>query len=127
MGGSSVNKKNILTLALLFICWVVGFIDKSAINIAIIPISKELSLSSSQSGVIISGFFLAYSLTQLVGGYLVDRLGSRRILTGAVGLWSIATACTAATAETHPPERSYFFAHCPSDSNDCSSSGSHLA
>lgn len=94
MGGSSVNKKNILTLALLFICWVVGFIDKSAINIAIIPISKELSLSSSQSGVIISGFFLAYSLTQLVGGYLVDRLGSRRILTGAVGLWSIATACT---------------------------------
>jgi MFS family permease len=45
---------------------------------------------------IISAFFLAYSLTQLVGGYLVDRLGTRSVLTSAVGIWSLGTiACGA--------------------------------
>jgi hypothetical protein len=39
-----------------------------------------------------SAVFLAYSLTQLIGGYLVDRMGSKTILTGAVALWSVATA-----------------------------------
>jgi len=72
----------------------VGFIDKTAINIAIIPISADFNLGSEETGLIISGFFLAYSLTQLVGGYMVDRFGSKVILTGAVGIWSLATAYT---------------------------------
>lgn len=83
-----------MIIFILFLCWVVGFIDKTAINIAIIPISNEFHLESGETGMIISGFFLAYSLTQLIGGYLVDRLGANKILTGAVGLWSVATACT---------------------------------
>ncbi|WP_437616070.1 MFS transporter [Erwinia sp. V71] len=88
----TAENKNKLIIFILFLCWVVGFIDKTAINIAIIPISAEFGLASDETGMIISGFFLAYSLTQLVGGYLVDRLGSKRILTGAVAVWSVATA-----------------------------------
>lgn len=90
----TAENKNKLIIFILFLCWVVGFIDKTAINIAIIPISTEFGLASDETGMVISGFFLAYSLTQLIGGYLVDRLGSKTILTGAVGLWSVATACT---------------------------------
>ncbi|QGY32858.1 MFS transporter [Pantoea cypripedii] len=94
MSGFIAENKNKVIIFILFLCWVVGFIDKTAINIAIIPISGEFGLASDETGMIISGFFLAYSITQLIGGYLVDRLGSKTILTGAVGLWSVATACT---------------------------------
>lgn len=94
MSSLKANTRNKLIIFILFLCWVVGFIDKTAINIAIIPISEDFHLESDETGLIISGFFLAYSLTQLVGGYLVDRIGSNVILTGAVGLWSFATACT---------------------------------
>lgn len=94
MSGFITENKNKVIIFILFLCWVVGFIDKTAINIAIIPISGEFGLASDETGMIISGFFLAYSITQLIGGYLVDRLGSKTILTGAVGLWSVATACT---------------------------------
>lgn len=92
MVSTTLKNRNNLIILILFLCWVVGFIDKAAINIAIIPISADFGLSSEQTGMVISGFFLAYSLTQLIGGYLVDRLGSKTILTSAVGLWSIATA-----------------------------------
>ncbi|WP_246289253.1 MFS transporter [Rhizobium indigoferae] len=92
---SQIKRRHII-VAMLFICWVVGFLDKTAINIAIIPIVDEFHLTSEQSGMIISAFFLAYSLTQLIGGYLVDRLGTRSVLTSAVGIWSIGTiACGA--------------------------------
>lgn len=92
MLSATFKNKNNLIILILFLCWVVGFIDKAAINIAIIPISADFGLGSEQTGMVISGFFLAYSLTQLIGGYLVDRMGSKTILTGAVALWSVATA-----------------------------------
>ena len=92
MLSTTFKNKNNLIILILFLCWVVGFIDKAAINIAIIPISADFGLGSEQTGMVISGFFLAYSLTQLIGGYLVDRMGSKTILTGAVALWSVATA-----------------------------------
>lgn len=81
---------------MLFICWVVGFIDKTAINIAIIPISEEFGLGPDHQGMIISAFFLAYSMTQLIGGYLVDRFGARWVLSSAVAVWSLGTAVSGA-------------------------------
>ena len=83
-------------IGMLFVCWVVGFLDKTAINIAIIPISEEFGLTPDHQGMIISAFFLAYSMTQLIGGYLVDRLGSRRVLSSAVAVWSLGTVVSGA-------------------------------
>lgn len=92
---SKIKRRHVI-IGMLFLCWVVGFIDKTAINIAIIPISEEFGLSSDHQGMIISAFFLAYSMTQLVGGYLVDRFGSRKVLSSAVAVWSLGTAFSAA-------------------------------
>jgi sugar phosphate permease len=80
-----------MMVAILFLAWVTGFFDKTAINIAAIPISKEFNLGPDETGMIISAFFLGYSLMQLVGGYLVDRFGPRVVLTSAVSCWSVAT------------------------------------
>lgn len=87
-------KRRHVIISMLFICWVVGFLDKTAINIAIIPISEEFGLSPDHQGMIISVFFLAYSMTQLIGGYLVDRLGTRKVLSAAVAVWSLGTVAS---------------------------------
>ena len=94
---SRIKRRHVI-IGMLFVCWVVGFLDKTAINIAIIPISEEFGLSPDHQGMIISAFFLAYSLSQLVGGYLVDRLGARRVLSGAVTIWSLGTVASGAVA-----------------------------
>lgn len=95
---TGIQRKHVI-IGMLFICWVVGFLDKTAINIAIIPIGEEFGLTPDHQGMVISAFFLAYSLTQLVGGYLVDRLGARRVLSSAVALWSLGTiACGAVSS-----------------------------
>lgn len=92
---SKIQRRHVI-IGMLFLCWVVGFIDKTAINIAIIPISEEFGLSPDHQGMIISAFFLAYSMTQLIGGYLVDRFGARRVLSSAVAVWSMGTAVSGA-------------------------------
>lgn len=92
---SNLQRRHVI-IGMLFICWVVGFIDKTAINIAIIPISEEFGLGPDHQGMIISAFFLAYSMTQLIGGYLVDRFGARRVLSSAVAIWSLGTAVSGA-------------------------------
>ncbi|WLD99450.1 MFS transporter [Agrobacterium leguminum] len=90
---SAIKRRHII-IGMLFVCWVVGFLDKTAINYAIIPISEEFGLGTDHQGMIISAFFLAYSMTQLVGGYLVDRFGSRRVLSSAVAVWSFGTVAS---------------------------------
>ncbi|MED4225577.1 MFS transporter [Neobacillus cucumis] len=87
-------KKIYLLIGVLFVAQILNFIDKSAINFAIIPISKDLKLSSETAGLVLSSFFLAYGIMQFVGGYLADKFGIKKVLPGAVILWSIATCLT---------------------------------
>ncbi|MDR7313810.1 MFS transporter [Brevibacillus nitrificans] len=92
LGG--IVQKKYLILMLLFLAQILNFIDKTAINFAIIPISKELNLPTEQVGLVLSSFFLSYAIMQLVGGYLADRFGIKKVLSGAVFLWSAATILT---------------------------------
>ena len=51
----------------------------------------ERHWSKTNSGTILSSFFWGYTLTQVIGGYLSDRIGGHKvILTAAVG-WSLFT------------------------------------
>ena len=50
-------------------------------------ISKEFNLSPTMQGLILSSFFWSYALLQLPGGWLIDKLGARKVITGATLLW----------------------------------------
>lgn len=82
---------------------IVGFItlmivlqqlDKNAISIAAVPISKELGFNATQMGLVISAFFGSYAAMNVIGGYLTDRFGSRKVIITTVILWSIFTGMT---------------------------------
>jgi hypothetical protein len=60
---------------LLFIGYVVVYIDKTVMGFALLPIEKEFGLSTAQLGYITGIFFLAYSLFQVPAGWLNDKIG----------------------------------------------------
>ena len=65
---------------LLFIGYVLVYIDKTVTGFALLPIEKEFGLSAEQLGYITGIFFLAYSLFQVPAGWLNDRIGYKTML-----------------------------------------------
>ena len=84
-----------LMIGLLFVVYVLMFIDRVNISIAAKYIMPEYGLSDVQFGWIFSAFVLGYALVQIPGGWLGDRFGPRRVLTWAILWWSVFTAATA--------------------------------
>lgn len=70
------------------------YLDRLNLGIAAKFINDEFHFSTQTMGWILSAFVLGYSVFQIPGGWLGDRLGPRNILAGAIVLWSIFTALT---------------------------------
>lgn len=65
------------------------YMDKSMISTAILPISAEFNLNAGQTGLIMSFFFLGYSLMQIPGGWLADKIGAKKVLMLSLAIISI--------------------------------------
>lgn len=85
-----------LVIAMLFLGWSLGNFDRFIINFAILDISKELQLTESLTGIVLSSFFAGYALMQIPGGWLADRFGYRKVLISTILVWSIFTVLTGA-------------------------------
>ena len=73
---------------------VVTYIDRVAISFALPYIAKDLNLDSIQKGWVLTAFALAYSIFEIPGGFLGDRMGPRRVILRIVLWWSFFTAAT---------------------------------
>lgn len=65
------------------------YMDKNMISTAVIPIAKQFNLAPTQTGLIMSAFFLGYSLMQIPGGWLADKIGAKKVLMLSLGLISL--------------------------------------
>ncbi|MER5642294.1 MFS transporter [Kitasatospora sp. NPDC002227] len=81
-------------MALLFGAWLVDYVDRLVINLALPSIGREFGLDRAEQGLAVSVFFLAYALGQIPGGMLADRFGARRTVAWALLIWSAFTALT---------------------------------
>lgn len=72
----------------------INYVDRG--NLATVGklISDEMQLSPKQFGYLSSAFFVTYVLVMIPAGWLSDRFGARRVLTGGVLIWSTATLLT---------------------------------
>jgi MFS transporter, ACS family, D-galactonate transporter len=92
LGGSSAAaspKQAWLTVALLFLFMLVNFADKAVIGIAAVPIMQELQLSPRQFGLIGSSFFLLFSVSAIVTGFIVNRVQTRWALLTMSLVWAL--------------------------------------
>src|SRR5712692_3357195 len=70
------------------------YIDRVNISIAIIPLAREKGYDAAAKGLVLSSFFWGYLWLQLLGGWMADRFGGKRVLAAGVALWSVATFLT---------------------------------
>lgn len=78
----------------LYIGFCISYIDRSAIGLALPAVSKDFNLAPTEMGVVISAFFIGYSIMQIPGGWLSDHFGSKTVILVALTLWSIFTFTT---------------------------------
>src|SRR5579871_2935868 len=79
----------------LFVLSAVSYLDRVNISIAGGSIVDAYHLTDVQLGKVFSSLVAGYALFQTLGGYLADRFGPRRVLTGGVIWWGVFTALTA--------------------------------
>jgi sugar phosphate permease len=77
---------------LLFLIYLVAYADRSNISVAAPAMVEHLQLSGTITGVVLSGFFWGYVITQVPGGYLASRVGPKQVIIGALVIVGI-TAC----------------------------------
>lgn len=81
-------------LALLSVLSVITFLDRNAISIAGIEITRELGFTESQFGWILAAFTLSYGLFEIPTGLWGDKVGEKKILARVVIWWSLFTTLT---------------------------------
>ncbi|WAH37996.1 MFS transporter [Alicyclobacillus dauci] len=85
-----------VTTTILFISWLIDYIDRLVITLALPSIGKQFHLNSVEEGAIMSIFFFTYAICQIPGGILADRFGAKKTMTVAMTAWSVFTALTGA-------------------------------
>lgn len=74
----------------------VSYVDRQTLAVLAPTVTKELAISEEAYGWLISAFSIAYLVSAPLAGRLIDRVGARRGLLGAVLLWSAVAALHAA-------------------------------
>ncbi len=78
-------------IVILSLCIAICYIFRTSISTTIIEISKEMSINENIQGYILSAFSFGYVAFMLIGGLLVDRFGTNRILTITMIILSLST------------------------------------
>jgi len=85
-------------LGLLCLMYLITYVDRVNIATAGNDIKRELGLSNTHLGIVLSAFAYPYLLFQIFGGWIGDRFGPRRTLFLCGLIWAAATILTGAVA-----------------------------
>src|SRR5690242_2851618 len=80
--------------ALLFASTVINYIDRQTLNVLAPYLKAEYHWTNSDFALIVIAFRISYAVVQLIGGRLVDVLGTRRGLGLAVAWYSMMAMLT---------------------------------
>jgi ACS family D-galactonate transporter-like MFS transporter len=78
-------------LALIFVCVVINYMDRTNISVAATAITDDLHLTPVQLGILFSAFGWTYAALQIPGGILVDRFSPRVLYAFSLIGWSLMT------------------------------------
>lgn len=87
-----LNSIRWFVVLMVFIATGLSFLDRQVLSIAIIKIQKEFNFNDIAYGWVNTSFLLSYAIMFTLGGWIIDRVGAKKGLAAAVGLWSVANA-----------------------------------
>jgi ACS family hexuronate transporter-like MFS transporter len=82
-------------VGLVFLASILNYIDRQALSILAPTVQRELGLANEDYAMIVNLFLVAYTISYVVSGRIVDKLGVRVSFALFVGWWSIANLLTA--------------------------------
>ena len=100
--GAGWQRRHTVVL-LCFLSTFICYIDRVNISVAIIPMAEEFGWSDTERGLVLSSFFAGYLVTQVLGGWLAQKLGGKAVLGFGVLWWSAFTIITPLSAFTSFP------------------------
>ena len=77
-------------VGLVFLATLINYIDRLTISVLAPVITKDLGLTNTEFGGIVTWFLLAYTISQGLSGKLYDRIGTRLGFVFSISLWSVA-------------------------------------
>ena len=77
-------------VGLVFLATLINYIDRLTISVLAPVITKDLGLTNTQFGGIVTWFLLAYTISQGLSGKLYDRIGTRLGFVVSITIWSVA-------------------------------------
>jgi MFS transporter, ACS family, hexuronate transporter len=82
--------------ALLFVATTINYLDRQVLSMLAKTLETSIGWTSIQYGYITGAFQATYAIGLLGGGYLMDRVGTRKGYSIAVSVWSLAAMAHAA-------------------------------
>jgi sugar phosphate permease len=80
---------------LLFVCYVVAFLDRINVGFAKLQMQDALGFSDSVYGLGAGIFFLSYCLLEVPSAMLLRRMGAKKTIARIMICWGIVGACSA--------------------------------
>src|SRR6201988_338613 len=77
-------------VGLVFLATLINYIDRLTISDLAPVITRDLNLSNTEFGGIVTWFLLAYTISQGLSGKLYDRIGTRLGFVLSISVWSVA-------------------------------------
>lgn len=92
-GSSKWGHRHII-LAVVWMLYIVNFLDRMSVLTFLPYIQKDLRLTVVQTGWLASIFFFGYACAQFIAGTLADRIGPKKTMTIAIWIFTIVTGLT---------------------------------
>jgi MFS transporter, ACS family, aldohexuronate transporter len=77
-------------IGLVFLATLINYVDRLTISVLAPVITRDLGLTNTEFGGIVTWFLLAYTISQGLSGKLYDRIGTRLGFIVSILVWSIA-------------------------------------
>src|SRR4051812_20187760 len=91
--GSGLSRRAAWALALVAtLTMAVSYVDRQTLAVLSPTVTKALAISDEQYGWLVSAFSVAYLVGAPIAGRMIDGIGARRGLLGAVLVWSFVAA-----------------------------------
>jgi len=89
----AVNRKHAWALAIVAtLTMSISYVDRQVLSVLAPTVTKDLNISETAYGVLASAFSMAYLVGAPAAGRIIDSIGARRGLLGAVLVWSAIAA-----------------------------------
>lgn len=88
---ASMTRYRWVVLAVIVVVYMLAAADRANIGIALPYIQKEFGATNAEVGLLVSAFFLFYSLGQIPAGFLLSKVSVRVVAPAAIGLTSVVT------------------------------------